>query len=212
MRGAFMSWSRFISDIKYDLLVPPLGLDFVKMTPKQSKENFDWFMQKITERTMYLINRCSKDIKASPDELKFSPETLKIIWRWFLKTARMEKTPNDELEQMKKQFAHLGESFINKEKFTVVTEYIIRDIGMYLGQVFTVNYKNIYWDYYTKPKNDFFVNRPQLFGFVDNNYNPPFKPTFEPIHMTGVQAAKLFDNTHKETDLYDIFMKWKEWT
>lgn len=70
---------RFVNDVKYDLLVPPLGLDFIKMTSNQAKENFDWFIGKIEERTMYLGNSCSKDLKISPDELDFSPESLKII-------------------------------------------------------------------------------------------------------------------------------------
>lgn len=178
------------------------------MTPKQAGENFEWFISKIPERTEYLANHCAQDLNISGIELNFSPELLKILWRWFLHTARIEKTPKDEVAEMEKRFGHLGESFINREQFTVATRYILRDIGIYLGEVFTKNYNSITWNYYTKPKRDMYVNQPQLFGFIDTEYDPPFKPTFQPIHMTEVQAANLFDKTHKETDLYDIFMKW----
>ena len=31
---------------------------------------------------------------------------------------------------------------------------------------------------------------------------------FEPIHMVGVQAAKLLDGTQKETDLLYLYEQW----
>jgi len=206
-----MSRKNFDQDIDYEVLVPPFGLDFYSMTPKQAEENFHWYIQKIPERTEYLRSQCAKDLAISINEVDFSPKSLKLIWRWFLKLARIEKTTKDEIEQMRKTFSRFGESFINKERLSVITEYIIRDIGMYLGELYVRNYPSIRWSFYTKPKRDFFVNRPLLIGFIDNNYNPPFKATFEPIHMAGVQAANLLDKTQKETDLYNIFMKWVEY-
>jgi len=206
-----MSKERFERGIKYDILVPPLGLDFHNMTPKQAEESFGWHIQKIPERVEYLRNRCSKDLAVSANDFDFSPKSLVILWRWFLESACIVKTTKDELKQMRENFGQFGESFINKEKLSVVTEYIIRDIGMYLGEIYVRNYQSIRWSFYIKPKRDFFVNRPLLTGFIDKNYNPPFKPTFEPAHMVGVQAANLFDKTQKETDLYNIFMKWLEY-
>ena len=199
---------RFLEDVKYDLLVPPLGFDFYSMTPRQARENFEWFLSKIPERIEYLTNRCAKDLNISVKEIKLSPYSLKTIWKWFLQTALVEETPAKEVAEMEKKFGHLGESFINREQFSVATRYIIRDIGMYLGEVFTTNHDGITWGYYSKPKSDMFVNQPQLMGFIDINYRPPFKPTFQPIHMAEVQATKLFGKTSRDTDLYDIFRQW----
>ena len=133
-----------------------------------------------------------------------------MVWRWFLKTARVEKKPKGNGIDIKRGREPIGELFGIREQFSVSTQYILRDIGMYLGKVFTANYPGITWDYYTIPKEDMFVNQPQLFGFVDQNYSPPFKPSFQPIYMAEVQAAKVFTKRQKEADLYDLFTTWEK--
>lgn len=84
----------------------------------------------------------------------------------------------------------------------------MRDIGIYFGQVFLNNHSNIKWGFYTKPKTDFFVNLPVLLGFEDRSFQHSFKLNFEPTHMVCVQAANIFDDTQKETDLYDLYLNW----
>ena len=198
---------RFLRDIKYELCVSPLGIDFMEMSPEEAKANFEWFIEKIPERIHYLTQRCAYDLKVSPSVFDLSPNSLIYIWRWFLQTARIEKTPKEELEIMRKQFGHLGESFINKEKLSVSTEFILQDIGMYFGEMFVRNYNSIQWSYRTKPKRYIFVNQPILIGFVDTNYDPPFHDRFAPVHMVGVQAMNMFDKTQNEKDLYNLFMR-----
>lgn len=203
-----MSYSELTEGANYELLIPPLELEFPNMTRKQAKDNFDWFIKKIPERIEYLKNRCAEYLKIPLYKLEGEPESLINIWKWFIEIAHIEDIPEDELNQSRKSFAHLGESFIAKKRFSVVTEYIIRDIGMYIGNMYTSKYQNIYWGFYSSPKNDFFVNRPLLMGFIDNAYNPPFKAIFEPIHMTGIQAMRIFKNSANEDDLYNLFIKW----
>jgi len=212
-------YMRYKNDIDdYEWLIPPfefpLGVsDLSNMTKKQAQEYFDWFIPKIPERVEYLRNRCAKDLSISVKELDFSPDSLKPLWVWFLKIAKVEKMPDELLAKRQEHFGHLKVSaiFENDNQLSVVTQFIIRDIGMYLGKVFTDNYNSITWNYLAKPKRDIHVNKPQLFGFVDTNYTPPFELTFEPIHKTNVQAGKLISNTQKETDLYDIVMRFVDY-
>ena len=157
-----MNIKRFLSDIQYDLLIPPLGLDFYHMTPQQGKENFEWFMSKIPERMNYFRKRCAEDLHIPVDYFDYSGSSLISVWKWFLKTARIEKTPKRELEQMQKAAQLLGPSYVNKEQFSVSTQFILRDIGMYLGQAYVVHYRSLYWTFYTKPRNDINVNQPVL--------------------------------------------------
>lgn len=205
---SFSRFKRFQGDIPYDLLIPPLGLDFRSMTPKQAEENFNWFMSIIPERINYFQNRCSNDLGISMDALNFSAESLLPVWRWFLKTAKMEKTPQEELDKMKEGAKIFGESFINWEQFTVTTKLIMRDIGIYVGQCFILNYSNLSWSYKTKPKTSVTVNQPIIAGFRAAYMGNVGDVFFAPFHMTEVQAANLYDNTQTEADLYNIFMKW----
>jgi hypothetical protein len=210
-RKKYENTKRFLKDIEYDLLVPPLGLDFQRMTQKQAEENFDWFISKIPERMAYFRSRCADDLDILPEDLNYSPESLFPVWRWFLKTARMEKTPEEELEKMKEAVRIFGESFINREQFTVATKFIIRDIGMYVGQTYIMTYPQLYWHYRTKPRNSINLNQPLIAGFRAKYMGNEGDVYFQPIHMVEVQAANFFDKSQKETDLYGIFMKWVEY-
>ena len=202
---------RFKKDVEYDLLAPLLALSFQEMTSKQAEENFRWFVSKIPERMEYFRNRCSNDLKVSIDELNYTADSLILVWRWFLQIARMEKTPKEELEKMKEGAKVFGDSFVNREQFTVATKFIMRDIGMYVGQCYVLNYPNLYWHFKTKPKNSVTVNQPLVAGFRAKYMDKEGAVFFQPIHMVEVRAANFYDKTQKETDLYNIFMKWVEY-
>ena len=203
-----MDYERFLKDVKYDLLVPPLGLNFRSMTSKQAKKNFEWFMSIKQQRIEYLRMKCAGDLKISPECLDLRAESLIYIWRWFLKTALIEKTPQDEVEEMKVKYAKFGDTWVSHEKFSVATHYIIRDIGIYLGDVFISVNGVIEWNFITKPKNYVHVNKPLLIGFIDNRYTPAFNRDFEPIASVHTQALKIIKETPNETDLYELCKKW----
>lgn len=202
---------RFRSDVQYDLLVPPLGLDFYKMSPKQAKENFNWYMSKIPERMVYLRNRCAKDLKIPLGMLDYSPESLIIIWRWFLSVALLEKTPKVELDKMIEASEIFGESYINREQFTVATQFIMRDIGMYIGQVFVTNNAQLSWSFYVKPKNEINANQPVMVGFYYKDQNTEGEVKINPMNFVLGAAANIFNYKQNEKDVYDQYMKWIRW-
>ena len=47
-----------------------------------------------------------------------------------------------------------------------------------------------------------FINQPQIVGFIDNAYNPPFEPDFVPSHIVDMVTENLFYNTQNENDFY----------
>ena len=98
------------------------------------------------------------------------------------------------------------------------TEYLIRDIGMYVGKTLVAQYpQHLSWTYRSAPQSDIFVNTPLLTGFVQtedmrgNALPQPFHPQFEPIHMTGVQAVKILRGRQANEDLYRICLLWSGW-
>lgn len=145
-------------------------------------------MAQVPQRREYLIRQVTGRKDAVPD---FRPETLLTIWRWFLKSALVVK--NEET---------------GRPMLSLVTEYILRDIGMYVGQMWVINCPQLRWTYTTQPRNDFFVNRPLVQGFSDRDFDPPFPMSFEPIHMVGVQASGLLLHKASRSDLYELYQKW----
>lgn len=201
-----MHWRR--KKITYDILIPELGKSIFQLNKEEAGAYFRWYMEKVPERVSYVSRVCAKELHISVEKLDCSPESLLLLWKWFRRRARTEHVrPTKEEKQHKKWPNHV---LTNTRQMSLETEYIIRDIGMYLGETFRKNMPQIYWTYYTKPKRDFFQNHPLLKGFIDRSFGHPCEVCFEPIHMTRVQASRLLDRTSKNADLFDLYHLWAE--
>lgn len=202
------NYLRFLKDLPYDLLVSPYGFDYRSMTPAQARKSFEWFMAHIPERLQYMRTRCATDLKIEAAMLNYSAESLVPVWQWFLSSARLEKTPREDLEKMKKGAEIFGESYINRSQFTVATRYMLRDVGMYLGECFVRTSSALEWSYYTKPKSDVYVNQPLIKGFIVTHQGKKGPARFAPFHMTNIQATNLYDHTQTPNDLFNVFNIW----
>ena len=200
-----MYWNK--SNISYDILIPPLKKHVSELDKLEAKEYFEWYLQCLPARISYLseVSKCVLD---------GSFDSLIPLWHWFLIVAKIEKTPTAKLNMIKRFLNKQSNPFINEiidessTQFSLQTEYIIRDIGMYLGNVFVKFSDKIKWGYHTDIEKDSFANTPLLTGFEDAKFTPPFKMEFEPVHMTKVQASNIFDNTASDTDLYNLCLHW----
>lgn len=178
--------------LTYEICIPPINKPVSSMNSRETKEYFDWFIEKIPERIQYLSEKIADDCKIKINLTDFTPESLVVIWRWFLDKAQTEKTDSNVL------------------RLDMQTEYIVRDIGMFMGEFFNVRHAGIHWSYYKTPKADIFVNKPVLIGFKDNCVSPPFDAVFEPVHMVRVQATKIVLNKQNENDLLNLYNIWSE--
>lgn len=200
----------------YIPLLIPIDKPFIKLTPEEAKEYFDWFIMHVDERSEYLKQKVAENLRLDTNKIDFSLDSLIYIWRWFLSVAELNKTPKVILDKIKDQLNKNGKpkEFIedmlqeNKMELSVFSHYVIRDIGMYVGKMFVTNFQSLRWDYHTDIEKDSFANMPQIFGFIDNTYTPPFEEQFEPIHYTEMQASNLFDNTANEKDFYNMCIQW----
>lgn len=192
--------------LNYDILIPPLNKNIFLLSEKEAADYFAWFIEKIPERIAYLSKVCAAELRLPEEKLDCSPESLIMLWRWFLRRAKTEPIIQSKSGTGEKGL--LNRARKRERQLTLETEYILRDIGMYFSETFRKNNPNIYWTYYTKPRRDFFVNHPLLKGFVDRTFDKPFEASFEPIHMAHVQAVKIMKKTAKETDLLNIYNIW----
>ena len=204
-------YARFLNDVQYDLLIPPDGIHYSEMTPSVAKRSFEWFVSKIPERMAYFRSRCAHDLKIPIDRLDYSEESLLLVWKWFLRTARTEKTPEDLLAPMIEGAKIFGESYINWRQRTPVTIFIERDIAMYVGECFLAQSSKLYWSYRKKPKNDIILHQPTIEGLCEVHEGKVYPKRFAPIHMVGVQAGRILLGNQNDSDLYRIFQIWKEY-
>ena len=142
-------------NLDYDIFIPPYNKEFNKMSSAEAKEYFDWYKDNINNRIAYL--QLYSNLK-----LDYSVESLVDIWEWFLKNAEIEKTPFIRLMKLRKQLKgqpkEIIKYIINEQRyqFSLQTEYIIRDIATYFGEVYIKNNNSIYWGYHTNIHADSF--------------------------------------------------------
>ena len=200
--------------LNYDILVPPLTKPIETFSVSETATFFSWFQNQIPCRIDYLSRRCAEQLGIDKQNIDVSAESLLLIWKWFLEIAETERTPKQKLDRLISDYSDRHYAFSEyllsqeRDQFSLQTEYILRDIGMYVGEVFVRENPIIHWGYYTEPKTDISVNRPVLLGFKDFRFSPPFPTEFDPIHMVGVQAANIWDNTQNENDLKNLYQKW----
>lgn len=200
-----MFWRKRIS---YGILLPPVTKNLDRLTKEEAQAYFDWFTGKLDERVEYLrtFSKCNLD---------YTPKSLVPLWAWFLRNAEIEITPGEQLKKLRKDLEKAGFPLVEEvlrdktRQFTLETECIIRDIGMYLGEIFVKSHPCLYWSYYTKPKNDLFVNRPLLMGFPNEVFPEKKGMPFEPIHMTHVRASRLLDGMAGKKDLLELYDIWE---
>ena len=200
-----MYWRR--KKVDYDILIPPLNKPFSLLSLDEAEAFFKWHQDNISKRINYLAQK-------SGGILDYSFESLVPLWAWFLNHAQVEPVTDTIKEEIRKHLHNQStqhiEYVISEEdtQFTLQTIFIIRDISMYVGEIFVKYSKKIKWSFHTNPEQDSFANMPLLTGFEDADFSPPFHMQFEPTHMIEVVAANLFDGTQKPKDLYNLCIQW----
>ena len=175
----------------YQILVPPLSCDVCRLSPNEAHEYFLWFISAVPNRIDYLLDQCFHHCA----ERRLSPDSLTVVWQWFIDNVVFD------FDKISKQY-----------RLSTLSEYIIRDIGMYFGEVCIANNHGLQWSYFTEPKNDFFVNAPYIKGYISRATSFPM--TFEPLHMVRIQALKLLPSNSPKgspTDLLSLYQHWLQY-
>ncbi len=208
-----------IMDTNYIPLLLPLDKPFEKLNKKEAKQYFDWFVSHIDDRAEYLREKVSEGLSISPSTVQYSIDSFIPVWQWFMKSAIIQTTSKLRLIQLRNELKkqHEPKEFIddmvraNSKELSLISLYMLRDIGMFVGKVFIYNYPVLKWGYHTNTKQDSFANIPQVFGFINTSYNPPFEMQFDPIHYAEMSASNLLDGTASSSDLYNDCLRWIKW-
>ena len=191
-----------------DILIPPLSKPIEELNLEEAKQYFDWYISCIPGRIEYLR-------QVSKVNLDMSPDSLVPLWDWFLRVAKIEYAPRAKMRELKREVRSLPRDIAkdilneNATQFSLQTEYIIRDIAMYFGEVYVENNEAIYWGYHTDLNKDSFANHPLLMGFLDRDFSPPFKAEFDPTFNVDLVACILYDGNATKFDLKRAYDKWQ---
>lgn len=189
-------------ELPYSGLPQVTGIEFDEFTPKMAKEYFDWYINDREHRLRILkeyLREIHKDIT-----LDFSPESLIPLWGWYETQIVEEDKDPCELQSEKEQYPEWVRDHISDKKISMETLKYAWDISIYFAEVIVRNNKDkISWGYITKPKRNFYVNRPVLKGFA-------FNKLLEPRHIVYICTLKSAESKDSNR-LYDLYYVWMEY-
>ena len=194
---------------EYEFAVPPFPLEYEKWNKKQTQEYFDWFVEQVPIRAEYVLNKALTYYGYAPKTITDPEMKILLVWRWFLKFARVEEVSAEEKEANRPFVEKFGESWKVDYQLTPVTEFFLRDIGMLFAQLLCDEFKTLHWGIGEKTKRYIFHNRPVLKGFIFTEYDPPCNAEIDTIHLAEGQAVGILKNSAKDTDLLKIFRVWR---
>ena len=96
-----MRWS--YKKLNYDILVPKLGKSIFELNEQEAKEYFTWFMEQVPGRVDYVSRICARELRISEEKMDCSPESLLLLWKWFLRRAKTEPAIHTDAEKSDKK-------------------------------------------------------------------------------------------------------------
>lgn len=189
-------------ELPYSGLPQVTGIEFDEFTPKMAKEYFDWYIND-REHRLRILKEYLREIHEDVT-LDFSPESLIPLWGWYETQIVEEDKDPCELQSEKEQYPEWVRDHISDKKISMETLKYAWDISIYFAEVIVRNNKDkISWGYITKPKRNFYVNRPVLKGFA-------FNKLLEPRHIVYICTLKSAESKDSNR-LYDLYYVWMEY-
>lgn len=132
-------------------LVPPIDKHFADMSKQEAQDYFNWFLSHIDERADYLRNKVSKGLGITINLIDDTLESMKPVWEWFLQVAEVEKIPKRDIDTIEKSMTGIPQNVRQRLikqssiRLDLFTEFVLKDIGMYVSSFFIKNYPGLEW-------------------------------------------------------------------
>ncbi|PIQ77698.1 hypothetical protein COV82_03125 [Candidatus Peregrinibacteria bacterium CG11_big_fil_rev_8_21_14_0_20_46_8] len=164
----------------YEIIAPPFTLEFRKMSTKELKQYYEWFMNEKPKR-LKLLDEAIKSTKGFEKwNNDFSVDSLTSLGKWITATKKRKLLSGD----------------LTNETFSHAI-----DAAMYFGDVLIRTNNNLTWHHnINTAKNDADYGQP----VVTRNSKIPCNP----VQLLVAFSYGLFEGTKKDTDLIKTFQYW----
>ncbi len=191
----------------YSLIEEPIVKPFSEMTRKEAKIYFNWFVEQIPIRVSVLQQavRSSSHPKFQEWVADKMPNSLIVLGEWLgqeLTTRPLSAQDRELIARSLEQVPAKYRSIFSEPEqvFTDKSYSLIRDVGMYLGEVFRGQVPQLEWQLFNKSKKYADYHQPVLLGFREIECNT--------VNLVHVIALGLVDRTVEPSRLYEIYNYW----
>ncbi|NRD81093.1 hypothetical protein HPT25_27760 [Bacillus sp. BRMEA1] len=158
----------------------------------------EWALSTFPERLEIL----NKAFESDGGVLNYTPKSLIPIWDWAFEHTIKEMVPEVELEEKTAHLSPLAKvihKHLAKERFTEQSEILLRDVGIYLGEVLKKKHPKLFWGMELTYKRSNNFGKVVLAGYT-GDYN---------VDLQGVAVAIRWrddEQGHDSKRLYKIFL------
>lgn len=179
--------------------IPLEMVPFEKMTKKDTKAYFEFYIAQINKRIEYLKQYIQNEGKMI--EFDYSPNSLIVLWKWYEEKITVEEKTREELDAEISKHPEWMKDFVKKEKVSIDTLKIALDVSAYFAEVLIRNNnERIKWGYFVSPKTRMSVNQPVLLGFKNGiDLNP---------RLIVLNCTRKCVACKNERILFDMYNTW----
>jgi len=183
--------------VAYRVIQPPFTLEFAKMSRKELRSYFNWFLAIIPERVNELASAVESSRGFENWQPDFTPKSLDALGEWFANQIETRPRTQEEIEEL--NALNPFPIKLSDRQLTNRTISLAMDIGMYLSQVFLRNHPSLEWDQRVRAKTFVDHGQPVLIPFHGG------KVPFNPVGATLAFAYALRDKERTGERLREIY-------
>lgn len=178
----------------------PIDLDFSTKTTKELRLYREWFYDNKDERLHILTEAINNTEEFESWQMDYTVESLLSLGKWFKSQVSTEKFSEEEYKVQRENIPDYIK--ISDWDLDIRTRSLIVDIGIYLGEVFIHQYKNLQWEQFIT-RSKLHADRGQMIicGFGND--------CLEPIRIVFNIALSFVKNTKKDDRIYNIYHVWE---
>ena len=160
-----------------------------------------WFMEEKGNRIRLLTDEIHRDPEFVDWQPDFTPDSLKVLNRWFERHIEWEPMPEDEFRKFVERYK--GMANCKNKWITKKSESLVFDVSIYFGEVLLHELGDREWEQITKGS-----TRNYDYGCMTIPVIPKPKPNWAvtPWRRIETLAARVIYNSVKEVDIYKAYL------
>ncbi|MGC5324650.1 hypothetical protein [Brevibacillus sp. SYSU BS000544] len=195
--------------MEYSLPKPPFEVRSFRSLPvNEAEQYFDWFVSQIPDRLSNL-NQVFHESGEDTALLNFTPESLTLLWRWFLPQLIIVPRSEEEiLQKLEGKREHTKKRLLERKmtryKYSDKTKMLKWDISIYLAEVFRRQHidSQIRWGFISNYEYGN-ANQPVLVGFSKTD-------CMNSISILDVLCLNIINQRGGDDELLTVFTNYSK--
>jgi hypothetical protein len=185
--------------MKYDPVIPPLGKEIEKLSKRELRAYFDWFLNQVPSRVSQLERAVRSTRSYGHWRADCRPGSLKVLGAWFCRVVEDRKLASKEKKD--RYSGSIPTELLPDRDLTGLTLSLCVDTGIYLGEVLRARHQHLFWHQFLTARTWADYGRPVLVEF-----------TIGPVNPIGFAMNVAYGALAREPDRRAFWKQYRAWS